>query len=241
MDGVTSVSLSVVIEQLGWASSDIAGHYIRSGVVTVNDAVVTSETHPVDPRRDDVTVFGLPLQVPRRRGSTATEPIYVLVHNHSRFGIGVFLAQASADDPATLGYCDLPVTNDYLVRFERDLSDHDLLALRQQLCERALLQPQDVTLIRGYDGRTGRYALPRARFRLDQLADSASAVGLELLASASLRCGPYASTALPPGSWRRLLPHEAEALEAMIHSGLPDSTPIEDVWQAMRRIDQATG
>ncbi|MGA0833572.1 MAG: hypothetical protein ACO3QO_03535, partial [Candidatus Kapaibacteriota bacterium] len=147
-------------------------------------------------------------------------------------------ATATEDNPTVWHPIDLPLTHDYLARFDRDLIEDDIRALQQELSRRALIEARDVTVIKGFDGVTGRYLLPNARYTLGDLRDGARAVGLVLQGAASLRCGPYTATALPPASWRRLLPHEVEAIVAMAHYGLPETTPVEDVWQSMRNHDR---
>lgn len=232
-----------VMVQLGWASDNIACEYINSGVVTVNDVVVRLENHPVDLRRDEITLMGISIWMPRQRTTSRNNPAWILLHSTpdsraSSFGTGVFLAAATTEDPHAWQPHDLPLTHDYLARFDRDLIEDDIRALQQELSRRALIESRDVTVIKGFDGVTGRYLLPNARYTLGDLRDGARAVGLVLQAAASLRCGPFSVSALPPRSWRRLLPHEVEAIVAMAHYGLPETTPVEDVWQSMRNHDR---
>ena len=238
MDRIVTRPLRDAIVQLGWASTDISREYIHGGVVAVNDVVIRSELHPVDVQRDEITLMGICLSVPRQRSAVHGLPAWFLLHDHDAFGTGVYLATATEDNPTVWHPIDLPLTHDYLARFDRDLIEDDIRALQQELSRRALIEARDVTVIKGFDGVTGRYLLPNARYTLGDLRDGARAVGLVLQGAASLRCGPYTATALPPASWRRLLPHEVEAIVAMAHYGLPETTPVEDVWQSMRNHDR---
>lgn len=235
MDGVEQVPLRVALERLGWSSSGVTDDYLRQGVVTINGVVCRSSEAMVHPVQDEILVLGLPV-----RGQRAHSWL-LLAHRTEQHHAGIMIGEVVSHEPHVIRNVDLPLTRDYIVRFSGDLSESQLRTLQCELADRALVQREDVTIVKGHDSVAGRYAILHARFSAELLSEVVLSCGIQMLGVACIRHGPFTVASLDAGQWRRLLPHETDGLEAIVTAGLPETTSLDDVWAQMQQMSNSAG
>ncbi len=69
--------------------------------------------------------------------------------------------------------------------------------------------------------------------RLRDLAVQLKSRGLEVLAWERRRLGPFTTATMHPGVWYRLDDQQVVSLDELVESGIPDSTPLDDVWEVI--------
>lgn len=247
-----------VVDALGaalWASHLPATRDIRSGLVTVDGAVVRDPYHVVDLKRDTVEVQGIsiseehqgPLHIlmhaESRRPSQLWSDLHHTAHVDDGTGVltGIALYDVYRSEPERLRHTEWMLTRDYVLMVRPALTHQQLSHLRVAIASAALMEAQDVQILPTMDGAQGRYIIPATFVEFDVIEHALEESRIRLVGATSTRHGPFRASDLEPDSWRRLTPDEAASVEALVTSGLHDDVDVDQIWEAIARGASSPG
>ncbi len=234
-----SLRLQKAIAQAGLASRRAAGGLIRQGRVQVNDQLVTTPGHCIDPRKDVVKVDGKPIGVkekkvcillykPRLCITSARDPQgrktvfhYVQRRDVRLFPVGrldydaegLLLLTNDGELANRLQHPRYGVSKTYEVKVEGHPSPQALMQLQKGVAlEEGTTAPVNVTVLRELPGAVWlRMVLHQGWNR--QIKRMGEAVGHPVLRIKRVKYGPLTLGRLSPGEHRELSDREVGLLK----------------------------